>query len=92
MNNVTSWCKENRHQKIAWQARYLNAVLRGHYHYYGVTHNFASINAFYRHVQKMWQRYLSRRSQRSYIPWEQFWKLLKRYPLEEPCLPKAVHW
>lgn len=92
MNNVTSWCKENRHQKIAWQARYLNAVLRGHYHYYGVTQNFASINAFYRHVQKMWQRYLSRRSQRSYIPWKQFWKLLKRYPLEEPCLPKAVHW
>jgi RNA-directed DNA polymerase len=92
MNNITKWCKENRHQKIAWQARYLNAVLRGHYHYYGVTHNFPSINAFYRHVQKMWQRYLSRRSQRGYIPWDKFYQLLERFPLEKPYLPKAMHW
>lgn len=92
MNSVKNWCKENMHQKIAWQARYLNAVLRGHYNYYGVTHNFASINAFYRYVQKMWQRYLSRRSQRGYIHWKEFYKLLERYPSEEPCLPKASCW
>ena len=92
MNNVTRWCKEHRHQKIEWQARYLNAVLRGHYNYYGVTHNFQSINAFYRHVQWAWQRYLSKRSQRAYIKWKDFWKLLKKYPLIEPHLPKAVTW
>jgi len=92
MNNIRNWCKEHRHQKIAWQARYLNAVLRGHYNYYGVTHNFASINAFYRHVQRMWQRYLSKRSQRAFIPWEKFYELQKLYPLEEPYLPKASCW
>jgi RNA-directed DNA polymerase len=92
MNNVTKWCKENRHQKIAWQARYLNAVLKGHYHYYGVTHNFASINAFYRHVQWAWQRYLSKRSQRSYISWEAFYAIQERFSLIEPYLPHAARW
>lgn len=91
MNNVTEWCKENRHQKLLWQARYLNAVLRGHYNYYGVTHNFPSINAFYRHVQWAWQRYLSRRSQRR-LSWEKFHKIMERYPLIKPYLPKAVNW
>lgn len=92
MNNITKWCKENRHQKISWQARYLNAVLRGHYHYYGVTHNFPSINAFYRHVQWAWQRYLSKRSQRGYISWKEFYQIGKSHSLLEPYLPNAVRW
>jgi group II intron reverse transcriptase/maturase len=92
MNHVTTWCKQHRHQRIEWQARYLNAVLRGHYHYYGVTHNYPSINAFYRHVQWAWHRFLSRRSQRARISWEKFYKLLEKYPLEKPHLPKAAHW
>jgi group II intron reverse transcriptase/maturase len=90
MNNITRWCKEHRHQKLSWQARYLNAVLRGHYHYYGVTHNFPSINAFYRHVQWAWQRYLSKRSQRGFITWEAFYKIEERYTLLKPHLPHAV--
>ena len=92
MNHITQWCKDNRHQHVAWQARYLNAVLRGHYHYYGVTHNYPSINAFYRHVQWAWRRYLSRRSQRAELSWEKFHRMLERYPLEPPRLPKAVSW
>jgi hypothetical protein len=36
MNRVTAWCKANRHQSVEWQDRYLNAMLRGHYNYYGV--------------------------------------------------------
>ena len=92
MNNITKWCKENLHQKLAWQARYLNAVLKGHYHYYGVTHNFASINIFYRHVQRTWQRYLSKRSQRGYIPWKAFHAILDRFSILKPYLPHAACW
>jgi len=92
MNNVTSWCRDNRHQHISWQARYLNAVLRGHYHYFGVTHNYPSINAFYRHVFWAWHRYLSRRSQRARLSWEAFHRIKDRYSIEPPRLPKAVSW
>jgi len=91
MNRVTQWCKENRHQAVEWQARYLNAVLRGHYNYYGISSNYPSICAFYRHIQKTWHRYLSRRSQRGYIKWEKFWKMLERYPLIKPWLPHSKY-
>lgn len=92
MNHISKWCRENMHQNLEWQARYLNAVLRGHFHYYGVSHNFASINAFYRHVLWAWHRFLGRRSQRGKISWANFHLLLKRYPLVEPHLPKASSW
>lgn len=91
MNLVISWCKEHRHQDVSWQARYLNAVLRGHYNYYGMTGNFPSISAFYRHVQKIWHRYLSRRSQRSYIPWEKFEPIMDKYNLIKPYLPHSIY-
>jgi len=79
MNRVTEWCKVNRHQAVPWQARYLNAMLLGHYNYYGVTHNFASVSAFYRHTVKVWKRYLSRRSQRANISWDKYVKILSDY-------------
>ncbi|WP_323739211.1 group II intron reverse transcriptase/maturase [Candidatus Trichorickettsia mobilis] len=91
MNRVTTWCRENLHQPLPWQARYLNAVLRGHYNYYGVTGNYPSISAFYRHLERIWHKYLSRRSQRGYIPWERFWKIKDQYGLIKPHLPHSVH-
>jgi hypothetical protein len=91
MNRITAWCKEHRHQDVGWQARYLNAVLRGYYNYYGVTGNFPSISAFYRHIQRVWHRYLSRRSQRSYIPWEKFWQIVEKYSLLKPFLPHSIY-
>jgi hypothetical protein len=93
MNKVTSWGKENRHQAIAWQVRYLNAMLQGHYNYYGISGNFKSVAAYYRHVVKVWHRYLSRRSQRAKLSWEKYIKkaylpnsmyTAQRYFVEEP--------
>jgi hypothetical protein len=57
-----------------------------------VSHNFSSINAFYRHVLWVWHRFLGRRSQRGRISWANFRLLLKRYPLVQPHLPRAVCW
>lgn len=90
MNRITKWCKANRHQNILHQAKYLNAVLLGHYHYYGVTGNFKCVAAFYRHVKRTLHRYLSRRSQRAYIKWEMYGRILKRIRLLKPYLPHAV--
>ena len=91
MNRVTRWCKLNRHQNVVNQARYLNAVLIGHYHYYGLTGNFKSVAAFYRHVIRIWHRYLCRRSQRAHISWEKYMRILGRVNLSKPYLPHAVN-
>ena len=91
MTRLTQGCKANRHQAVDWPVQYLNAVLRGHYYYYGVTGNFRAVAAFYRHTVRQWHRYLSRRSQRSYIPWEKFERILTRYPLVHPTLPHSIY-
>jgi hypothetical protein len=62
--------------------------LRGHYAYFGITGNAAALGRFHYEVQRLWKRWLSRRSQRSYIDWPRFAARLERYPLPPP---KAIH-
>jgi hypothetical protein len=62
--------------------------VQGHYAYYGITGNFASLVSFYRGVEETWRRWLDRRSQRSSMPWKRYKLLLRTYPLPQP---KIVH-
>jgi hypothetical protein len=45
-------------------------VLLGHYHYYGVPLNAKALQRFQKAVTRMWQRSLSRRSQKGAVTWE----------------------
>ncbi|WP_197454864.1 group II intron reverse transcriptase/maturase [Stieleria varia] len=51
-----------------WQV--LNAKLRGHYQYYGINDNWPMLMAFRSKVRRMAKRHLSRRSQKSYVNWD----------------------
>lgn len=85
---VRQWCRLNRHRPIAEQSHALGKKLQGHYGYYGITGNFEALARFMREVEKAWHKWLSRRSQRSYIPWPDFARILKRHPLPRP---RVVH-
>jgi RNA-directed DNA polymerase len=54
-----------RHAPVTDQYRWLAAVLRGHYGYYGVPGNIRALASFYRQVREAWHRALQRRSQRA---------------------------
>jgi RNA-directed DNA polymerase len=82
------WCKENRHEPIVEQYRKLKQKLLGHYQYYGIRGNYEKLESLYRHVQKAWQYWLSRRSQKSKIRWEKFKKVMASIPLPKP---RIVH-
>jgi RNA-directed DNA polymerase len=88
LKRINAWCRENRHAKIGWQHQKLALKLRGHYGYYGVTMNHRRLAQFRYGVIRIWRKWLSRRSQRSYIRWDRFNALLKRYPLPQV---KIVH-
>ena len=88
LKRINTWCRENRHAKIGWQHQKLALKLRGHYGYYGVTTNQRCLGQFRHGVIQIWRKWLSRRSQRSYIRWDRFNELLKRYPLPQV---KVVH-
>jgi len=82
MNN---WLKGIRNAvKIEEWWKVLEAKLRGHYQYYGVSGNYASISAFYRETCMLVFKWINRRSQKKSMNFEQFLDYMNRYPLPKP--------
>lgn len=82
---MNKWLAEMRNKlplKELWKQ--LNAKMRGHYGYYGVSDNFRSLETYYQKVIHMVHKWLNRRSQRISMNWEGLSKYLKRYPLPRP--------
>jgi group II intron reverse transcriptase/maturase len=88
LHAIHEWCRTHRHQKVREQHQALVKKLRGHYAYYGITGNAEALENFLFEVRRTWKKWLSRRSQRSYIDWPCFEALLERYPLPPPV---AIH-
>jgi group II intron reverse transcriptase/maturase len=82
------WCHANRHAPLKYQYRMLCQKLRGHFQYYGIQGNFPLLEEVRRYAEKAWRYWLSRRSSKSAIGWEQFQQLLQTYVLPTP---KIVH-
>ena len=72
--------------------RYLCQVLKGYYNYYGFAGNMATLNKFAYAVERMWYKWLNRRSQRKSFNWEEFQELHKRFPLPRPRIVKSYRW
>ena len=81
---VAQWCRKNRHEPIQKQQQALGRKLRGHDAYYGIIGNVDALWRFRYWVTRAWRKWLSRRSQRAYISWNRFNRLLVRYPLPAP--------
>ena len=88
LRRVHDYCRNHRHDPVQAQQRALNAKLRGHYGYFGVTANLAALTRLYRATRAVWRRWLNARSQRAHMTWERFYELLKRLPL---LPPRIVH-
>lgn len=90
LKRIGQWCKHNRHRPVEEQQQRLNQGLRGHYNYYGLPGNSDSLSTIHYHVQKIWHKWLSRRSQKGYIGWDKFHEFLRRVPLILPSIRKSV--
>jgi RNA-directed DNA polymerase len=88
LKRISAWCRRYRHQKVAWQHGRLARKILGHFAYYGVTGNDQQLSRFRDRVTRIWQQWLSRRSQSTPMPWDRFHHLLDRYPLP---MPRIVH-
>jgi group II intron reverse transcriptase/maturase len=69
LHEVKVELRKRMHDPIPRQGSYLGAVVRGHVQYYGLPRNGHAIHTFRYTVAWLWQRSLSRRSQRSRVPW-----------------------
>jgi len=88
LHKVATDMQRRRHQPIAEQGRWLNAVVRGHTAYYGVPTNGHLIAAFRTQVARQWHRALRRRSQRRRLPWARMRRYVARWlprtPISHP--------
>jgi len=86
---VWEWCRKNLHLTVAEQCRALNWKLRGHYGYYGMTHNIRALRQYHAQVRRTWHRWLCRRGGGSAsLPWPGYIAMLTRHPLASP---RIVH-
>jgi hypothetical protein len=70
---------------LAEQHRWYASVLRGHYGYFGIPHNWRSLDEFRHEVRRIWFNCLKRRSQKNRrMGWDRFDALTGYLPLPEP--------
>jgi hypothetical protein len=87
---VGDWCRRYRHTSVRWQHEQLGSKLRGHYAYYGLTGNGRSLASFRHQVERLWRKWLRRRSNAK-LPWAQFSALLRRHPLPPVRIVHSVY-
>jgi group II intron reverse transcriptase/maturase len=84
INAATEWCRSHRHLPIEEQRATLARKLNGHYNYFGVNGNVDALARLHFAVERAWQKWLNRRSQRARMTWERFTQLLAKHPLPQP--------
>jgi len=88
LQELSRWCRFNRHQEITTQHQKLSQKLKGHFAYYGITGNSSALGRFRSAATEIWRHWLSRRRRGRDMPWNRFQRLLKRHPLP-PAI--AIH-
>jgi RNA-directed DNA polymerase len=77
--------RRQMHAPMAKQHRWYASILRGHYGYYGMPHNWRALNGFRQEVRRIWFDCLRRRSQKSRrMGWNWFEALTACFPLPRP--------
>jgi len=90
LHAIWTWCRSNRHLPLATQHAALSQKLRGHYQYYGITGNSASLGSFEQGAIRAWFKWLRRRH-RDRPPWTWFQRQLARYPLPRPTIAHSIY-
>ena len=84
LQEMKGWIRRNRSQGLRQLMATFARKLRGHWNYFGVHYNSASLWEFYRYACRIVFKWLNRRSQRRSFNWERFRTMLARYEIPRP--------
>lgn len=79
LKSVKAELMRKRHLPVPEQGRWLASVVRGHQAYYAVPGNTKAVSTFRFKVAWLWQRSLSRRSQRNGATWDRMRRVAGNY-------------
>jgi len=89
---MNTWLRKIRnHVKTKEWWPVLQAKLRGHYQYYGVSGNIHSLDQFYSLVERTTLKWLNRRCQCKSFNWEDFRRYREHYPLPQPRIVHNIY-
>lgn len=78
---VADWCRRHRHLPVKEQHAALTRRIAGHFNYFGVNGNVSCLRHVRRVCERVWRKWLDRRSQRAHMNWKRFVDLLRVFPL-----------
>jgi hypothetical protein len=83
---LSDFCRRHRHEPVKEQHASLCRRIGGHINYFGVNGNLDSIARLVRAAERIWYRWLRRRSNRTRLNWQRFGDLLRAFPLPRPSI------
>jgi group II intron reverse transcriptase/maturase len=83
---LNDFCRRHRHEPVKEQHASLCRRISGHMNYFGVNGNHDSVAQLVRAAERIWRKWLRRRSQRTRLNWQRFKDLLKAFPLPSPSI------
>lgn len=91
VKQMKNWIRDHRTIPLELIFKTINAKLRGHYQYYGVTDNTREVKNYLRCTKWLLFKWLNRRSQKKSYTIEKFYNgLLKTFPLLEPTVKVSL--
>jgi len=91
LKRISLWCSVHRHLPIKAQHTALSRKLRGHDAYYGITGNARMLSLLRPLVQRIWHKWLNRRSWKTGLTWARMNRLLEAFPLPPPRVVHSVY-
>lgn len=85
LRRISDYCRKFRNEELEKQFTKLRNMVKGHANYFGIPGNWSRVRSYYWHAKRIWHKWLSRRSDKGYMRWENFNKMFKR--IEEELGP-----
>jgi RNA-directed DNA polymerase len=76
---VKTELRKRMHDPIVKTGAWVKQMLQGHLNYFAVSGNDPSLWCFLNEVRRQWLRSLRRRSQKAFLNWEKFTRLVDRF-------------
>jgi retron-type reverse transcriptase len=89
---IKAWIKVNvYHLKTPELIRKLNIKLRGMFQYYGISNNYRWMDSVRFFIIRELRKWLCKRSQKGYISWDKFHKILEYNPIVRPKIYHSLY-